>query len=130
MVEADCGNDGLSEDFVSMGRQHLFQLDLSNVLVGMFPAGGRTPQRFDLPYVVSEGGGDDGGEKEVVPLPQFLLCNVEGGLQDVVRVVVEGDVLENLEEMLMPLQVPVLAIRHFAAASRPPRGRRRLHRAS
>ena len=114
MVEADCGNNGLSENLVSMGRQHLFQLDLSNVFVGMFPAGGRPPQRFDLPYVVAEGGGDDGGEKEVVPLPQFFLGNVEGSLQNVVGVVVEGDASENLEEMLMPLQVPVLAIRHFA----------------
>ncbi len=63
---------------------------------------------------MAEGGGDDGGEKEVVPLPQFFIGNVEGSLQDVVGVVVEGDAPKNLEEMLMPFQVPVLAIRHFA----------------
>ena len=114
VVEADGGNDGLREDFVSMGRQHLLQLDLSNVFVGVFPAGGRPPQRIDFPYVVAKGGGDDGGEQEIVPLPQFLTRNVEGGLQDVVGVVVEGDALEDFEEVLMLPQVPVLAIRHFA----------------
>lgn len=63
---------------------------------------------------MAEGGGDDGGEKEVVLLSQLFPGNVEGGLQNVVGVVVEGDASENLEEMLMPLQVPVLAIRHLA----------------
>ena len=81
--------------------------------MGAFPGGGRPPQRSCFPYVVAKGGGDDGGEQEIVPLPQFLLRNVEGSLQDVVRVVVEGNALEDFEEVLMLPQIPILAIRHF-----------------
>ena len=114
VVEADRLSDDLCEDVVSKGRKHLLQLDLSGVFVGAIFPRGRPPQGSDFPYVVAEGGRDDGGKQEVVPLPQFLMRNVEGGLQDVVRVVVEGDALEDFEEVLMLLQVPVLAVRHFA----------------
>lgn len=116
MVEADGGNNGLREDFISMGRKHPFQPGLRNGFMGAFPGRGRPPRGSYFPYVVAKCGGDDAGEQEIVAVLQLVMSNIKGCLQDIVGVVVKGNVLEDFEEALMLPQVP----------SRPrPRGRGR-----
>ena len=109
VVIPDGVDDALGELFVAVADEEALQRGRAHRFVAVLPEARRAPQRGDLAEVMGEGGGDDGGDEELVSA-QIVLCRIEGGFQHVIRVVVQRDLLEDLQEGFVLTEFRILAV--------------------
>ena len=109
MVIPDGVDNALGELFVAMADEEALQRGRAHRFVAVFPEARRAPQRGDLAEVMGEGSGDDGGDEELVP-PEIVLGGIEGRFEHVIRVVVQRDRLEDLQQGFVFTEFRILVV--------------------